>query len=63
MDGPAIFLTAAVIIFMAALVAYRLRTPRSERLRQEIREEFSDADSRLASILNNHAQRITETEA
>jgi sensor domain CHASE-containing protein len=51
------------LIFMAALVAYRLRTPRSERLRQEIRDEFSDADSRLASILNNHAQRITETEA
>jgi len=58
MDAIAIFLTAAVIIFMAALVAYRLRTPRSERLRQEIANERPYGDwPHVPSISANFHER------
>ena len=40
------------LIFMAALVAYRLRTPRSERLRQEIANERPYGDGLTSTDIN-----------
>jgi len=63
MDAPAIFLTAAVIIFMAALVAYRLRTPRSERLRQEIAHERPYGDGLTSTDIQRLFHRRSNTDA
>jgi len=63
MDAPAIFLTAAVIIFMAALVAYRLRTPRSERLRQEIANERPYGDGLTSTDIQRLFHRRSNTDA